>query len=132
VETKIAPPKCLPFQAVPEFLLDIALVTNMHPKPAMLHKCANPTCPHPFRKLSEGKLFLVETDSFSSSKSALRRWDEGVQRRVEHFWLCAQCAAVFTLTFEKGKGLKTIPLPDSVRKQPSASVVLAVAAADGA
>ena len=28
----------------------------------MLHKCANPACPVPFRKLSQGKLFLVETE----------------------------------------------------------------------
>ncbi|HXY03391.1 MAG TPA: hypothetical protein VEI49_07405 [Terriglobales bacterium] len=103
----------------------------MHQKPAMLHKCANPTCPNPFRKLSEGRLFLVETNSFTSSKSALRRWDEGTQHRVEHFWLCAQCAVVLTLTFEKGKGLKTVPLPDPVRKKPAASV-LAVTAADTA
>jgi len=104
----------------------------MHQNSAMLHKCANPTCPNPFRKLSEGKLFLVETDRFSSSKSALRRWDEGAQHRVEHFWLCAQCAAVLTLTFEKGKGLQTVPRPDAVRKKPPGSVVLPLAAADGA
>jgi hypothetical protein len=121
-----------PNQHLAASFLEIALASHMHQKPAMLHKCANPTCPNPFRKLSEGKLFLVETDGLSSSKSGLRRWDEGTQRRVEHFWLCAQCAAVLTLTFERGKGLKTVPLHDSVRKKPAASVVLAVAAADGA
>jgi hypothetical protein len=122
----------LSIQHLAAFSPDIVLVSYMHQKPAMLHKCANPACPNPFRKLSEGKLFLVETDRFSSSKLTLRRWDEGVQRRVEHFWLCAQCAAVLTLTFEKGKGLKTVPLPDPARKKPAASFPLTLAAADTA
>jgi hypothetical protein len=98
----------------------------------MLHKCANPSCANPFRKLSEGKLFLVETESFSPSKSLLRRWDEGVQHRIEHFWLCSQCASVLTLAFERGKGLKTVPLPESARKKPPVSVPLAAVAADSA
>jgi hypothetical protein len=98
----------------------------------MLHKCANPVCANPFRRLSEGKLFLVETDRFTSSRLTLRRWDDGVQRRVEHFWLCAQCAAVLTLTFEKGKGLKTVPLPNPARKKDAVSVPLALAAAETA
>jgi hypothetical protein len=94
----------------------------------MLHKCANPNCANPFRKLSEGKLFLVETDSFSPSKSVLRRWDEGIQHRIEHFWLCNQCASSLTLAFEKGKGLKTVPLPELGRRPPlSAAKAAAVA-----
>lgn len=98
----------------------------------MLHKCANPNCANPFRKLSEGKLFLVETESFLPGKSGLRRWDEGTQHRIEHFWLCAQCASVLTLAFEKGKGLKTIPLPEAIRKRPSVSVPLTAAVVDSA
>ncbi|MBV8051379.1 MAG: hypothetical protein JOZ80_09335 [Acidobacteriaceae bacterium] len=98
----------------------------------MLHKCANPTCANPFRKLSEGKLFLVETDGFSSSTSVLRRWDEGVHHRIEHFWLCAQCALVLTLTFEKGKGLKAVPLLDRTRKKPAVSAAPAIAVAESA
>jgi len=98
----------------------------------MLHKCANPTCANPFRKLSEGKLFLVETETYSPSKSTLRRWDEGVQHRIEHFWLCTQCASVLTLAFEKGKGLKTVPLAEPIRKKPAVSVPMAAALAEGA
>ena len=37
----------------------------------MLHKCANPACLIPFRKLSQGKLFLVETEPLGVSE--LRR-----------------------------------------------------------
>jgi hypothetical protein len=97
----------------------------------MLHKCANPNCANPFRKLSEGKLFLVETENFSASRSILRRWDEGIQHRIEHFWLCTQCASSLTLAFEKGKGLRTVPLPELGRKPPL-SIAKAAAVADTA
>jgi hypothetical protein len=118
--------------SLPNIVPGIALVNRLHQKPAMLHKCANPNCPNLFRKLSEGKLFLVETDRFASSTSVLRRWDQGVQHRIEHFWLCAECASVLTLTFETGKGLKTVPLLDSTRKKPAVSAALAVTAAESA
>jgi len=98
----------------------------------MLQKCANPSCLNPFRRLSEGKLFLVETGSRSTSNPELRRWDDGVPHRIEHFWLCSQCAAVLTLAFEKGKGLKTVPLPEAARRKPAASVSLAAITADSA
>jgi hypothetical protein len=98
----------------------------------MLQKCANPGCPNPFRKLSEGKLFLVETESRSSANAGLRRWDDGIPHRIEHFWLCGECAAVLTLAFEKGEGLKTVPLPEAAKKKMAAYVALAPAAADSA
>jgi hypothetical protein len=97
----------------------------------MLQKCANPSCPNPFRRLSEGKLFLVETENDHPSNAALRRWDGTTPHRIEHFWLCGECASVLTLAFEKGKGLKTVPLR-SADKKPAASVALAAAAADSA
>lgn len=95
---------------------------------AMLQKCANPSCANPFRKLSEGKLFLVETGSDELSNASLRRWDGPMPHRIEHFWLCNQCASVLTLAFEKGKGLKTVPLVQAGKKKPPASLALAAAA----
>lgn len=80
----------------------------------MLHKCANPACSNPFRRLSEGKLFQVETEYLAPAgndrkiQSHLGR----LPRRVEHFWLCNQCSSFLTLTFEKGRGMITVPLPD--------------------
>jgi len=82
----------------------------------MLHKCANPTCSNPFRKLSEGKLFLVEMKS--PSTSAATNWENGKPPRIEHFWLCDCCATVLTLSFEKGRGMVTVPLPE-IKKQPA-------------
>ncbi len=78
----------------------------------MLHKCANPACPNPFRQLSQGKLFQVETGDFTASiprpltpKRRLRSL-----RHVEHYWLCDECCSLLTLTFEKARGMITVPL----------------------
>ena len=85
----------------------------------MLHKCANPTCINPFRKLSEGKLFLVEIDGSLAGGQLPANWDGKTSRRIEHFWLCDQCAPVLTLSFEKGRGMVTVPLPEAVKRGPA-------------
>lgn len=79
----------------------------------MLHKCANPACSNIFRRLSEGKLFQVETDyleSPSPGKSGIPRNPRN-GRKVEHYWLCNECSPFLTLTFERGHGMITVPLP---------------------
>jgi len=83
----------------------------------MLHKCANPACSRPFRHLAEGKLFLIEVDG---SFPAARKSDGPAGHRVEHFWLCEPCASVLTLSFDRGRGMVTVPLPEVVRKRPAA------------
>jgi len=84
----------------------------------MLHKCANPNCAHPFRHLAEGKLFLAEIVGWHGPESPAGEWSDRTPPRVEHFWLCEQCACVLTLSFEKGKGMVTVPLPEAARKRP--------------
>ena len=84
----------------------------------MLYKCANPNCAHPFRHLAEGKLFLAETAGWHGSEPAGGKGNDRTPPRVEHFWLCEQCACVLTLCFEKGKGMVTVPLPEAMRKRP--------------
>jgi len=85
----------------------------------MLHKCANPDCVRPFRKLAEGKLFLIEIAGSCPPGRTATKWDGQTLHRVEHFWLCEPCASVLTLAFEKGRGMVTVPLPEAVRKRPS-------------
>jgi len=78
----------------------------------MLHKCANPACPSPFRSLRHGKLFLLETDPAApSSSSAQANRRDRLARRVERYWLCDGCSSILTLTFERGRGMVTVPLP---------------------
>lgn len=75
----------------------------------MLHKCANPACSNPFRRLNDGKLFQVEKPASPYSPQGGRNVRR--RRRVEHYWLCDDCSALLTLAFEKGRGLITVPLP---------------------
>ncbi len=36
---------------------------------------------------------------------------ERLARRVERYWLCDCCSSLLTLTFERGRGMVTVPLP---------------------
>ena len=85
----------------------------------MLFKCANPVCSKPFRRLDEGKLFQVETEHFpvSSIRQSLpSRRGRVLRQHVERYWLCDECAASLTLTFERGHGISVTPLPGIPRK----------------
>src|SRR5437016_10961414 len=109
----------------------------------MLHKCANPACSNPFRRLSEGKLFQVETEyAGPSNEQRCNHREFRRPPRVEHYWLCNECASFLTLTFEKGSGMITVPLPDlGIRKtvaavdradlRPAQEVLLAAGARTG-
>jgi hypothetical protein len=84
----------------------------------MLYKCANASCNAPFRRLREGKLFQVETEYFNGrgpSPAATKRIRPA--RRVEHYWLCDACSPFVTLTFDRGRGVITVPLPDGLGKK---------------
>lgn len=87
----------------------------------MLHKCANPNCTSPFRKLSQGKLFLVDTP-LEVSEPTRRRWKAQSRNRVEYYWLCDPCAFALTLSYEKGRGVVAVPRPANAKKTPPAAV----------
>jgi hypothetical protein len=79
----------------------------------MLSQCANSQCGKPFLKLREGKLFLVETDRLTrAGESAALPFVRArqQQRCVEHFWLCDDCAAQWTLVFDRDTGVGLAPL----------------------
>src|SRR5208282_1286385 len=78
--------------------------------------CANPGCPSLFRSLSLGKLFLVDCDSSvagSGTVPAIRRKrsERLSGHQIERYWLCDSCSTLLTLTFERGRGMITVPLP---------------------
>lgn len=85
----------------------------------MLHKCANPACLSPFRKLSQGKLFLVEAEADERSRSRRASRAGQPSHRIEYYWLCDQCAFVLTLSYEKGQGVIAVPRPEFVKKTPT-------------
>lgn len=93
----------------------------------MLHKCANPTCVIPFRRLREGKLFQVETEYFRDGRPrgrALRTLRPS--RHVEHYWLCDQCARQITLTFDLERGVIAVPLSGLAARKATKSETAAV------
>ena len=84
----------------------------------MLYKCANESCNTPFRRLREGKLFQVETEYFAGrGPSTHNARKTRPTRRVEHYWLCDACSPFVTLTFDQGRGVVTVPLPDGLGKK---------------
>jgi len=94
----------------------------------MLSQCANSQCSKPFLRLREGKLFLVETGRLtkpgeSVSPPFIRA--RQLQRQVEHYWLCDDCAAQWTLVYsDHGVGLAPL-------RRPIASAAVALGAACG-
>jgi hypothetical protein len=87
----------------------------------VLHKCANPACHSPFRKLSQGKLFLVETEPLEGLELRRAHWRGKCSHHIEYYWLCDQCAFVLTLSYEKGRGVVTAPRPEFGQKRPAAT-----------
>jgi hypothetical protein len=85
----------------------------------MLNRCANPGCARRFRKLEDGKLFLVEVDVAET----VRGTGTGrLFRHLEHYWLCDSCASILTLSFEHERGVVAVPLARPLGKIPAASV----------
>ncbi len=75
----------------------------------MLSKCANPECSSSFLYFHEGKLFRSETSSAPAGDDASP--DTGMKktaRRIEFFWLCANCAPKMTL-IKSGDGIAVQP-----------------------
>jgi hypothetical protein len=91
----------------------------------MLSHCANAECHKPFLRLREGKLFLMETDGLmkpgASAVPPFMRARQ-LQRQVEHYWLCDECAIQWTLIHDRERGVALVPV-----KRPVTSIPPAVA-----
>jgi hypothetical protein len=69
--------------------------------------------------LRQGKLFLMETEGVSNSGNLTVSASAPMRvqpRRVERYWLCDQCAEVWTLVQERSQGIELVPL-----RRPAAS-----------
>ena len=78
----------------------------------MLSRCANAQCCKPFLRLREGKLFLVETERVTKpGEPAVPPFVRArqQQRAVEHYWLCDECAAHWTLIYDRERGVTLAP-----------------------
>jgi hypothetical protein len=91
----------------------------------MLSRCANSRCGKPFLRLRDGKLFLVETERVTKpGESAAPPFVRARQqpRLVEHYWLCDDCAAQWTLVYDRGSGIALVAL-----RRPAASATAGTA-----
>jgi hypothetical protein len=81
----------------------------------VLSKCANPECDARFRYLRSGKLFQFEVSALHEtlemkSPSGTRTPIKKPAHKVEHFWLCEECAELLTLKNDKHHGVIVVPL----------------------
>jgi hypothetical protein len=80
----------------------------------MLSKCANPACATTFQYLRGGRLFKFELELFERESPSLvgsnSPGDKKPARRVEHFWLCGDCARYVTLSLERERKVVVVPL----------------------
>jgi hypothetical protein len=90
----------------------------------MLAKCANPKCSSRFLYLGEGKLFRIEVpapgEEGQPSGHPFLVTRKPV-RRVEHYWLCARCAASLTLAYDRNAGVIAVPRATAARQPPHAA-----------
>ncbi len=77
----------------------------------MLSQCANPSCTNRFRFLHDGKIFVLDCGPSTASEKADEGWNTA-SRRVETFWLCAECAQSWTVKFD-GRRAVTLPVSES-------------------
>jgi len=84
----------------------------------MVKTCANPACAAPFHYWRGGKLFRC--DLKTPSEPCLDVPDQICQlkptRSSVFFWLCENCCATMTLSFDPHKGLAVVPLRSTKRQ----------------
>jgi hypothetical protein len=105
----------------------------------MLSHCANPLCSTPFVRLREGKLFLVETESGAPAEKvraglpmrqgfqlvlneSTRKLDvpppmRKPPQRVDRYWLCDRCSALWTVTQNEDRSIVLVPLTGSANRK---------------
>lgn len=80
----------------------------------MLDKCANPVCSATFRKLRDGRMFVIEVGADYESNRV------GCVRQQHYFWLCKSCCRTMTLLAGKnGERIQVVPLPVAVGRAAS-------------
>jgi len=79
----------------------------------MVSKCANSECSAPFLYFHRGRLFRLETEGRQDRRRHLgdEMGSNKPLRRLEFYWLCDDCAAKMTLTFDRVSGVSVQPRP---------------------
>jgi hypothetical protein len=80
------------------------MVLNLRPK------CANPSCAAAFEWLAGGRLFRFTDDSRHPAPANGNDAGVSSSHPIGHFWLCERCSNVYTLRYERGRGVVIAPL----------------------
>jgi hypothetical protein len=82
----------------------------------VVSKCANPNCRAPFRYLREKALFPFETNYNSGPPVGIENIGIGRKgpRRLESFWLCANCSSSLIVRIVRGK-VEIVPRGDAAK-----------------
>lgn len=73
----------------------------------MLNKCANPACSDTFRRLTDGRVFVIEV------QAEYQRSAGGSARQRQYFWLCNSCCRTMTVILDKAGRVQVMPLDGS-------------------
>jgi len=89
----------------------------------MVTKCANHECANEFHYLRNGRLFIVEVDDRSHwlALGAQPAGERKKPHRIEHYWLCDECAPRLTLVIDRERGVVAIPTGTAVARRAAAS-----------
>jgi len=68
----------------------------------MLDKCANPACSATFRRLRDGRIFVIEVE--------IEAQDIASGRQLRYFWLCNSCRSTMTVIVDRDKRVQVLPL----------------------
>ena len=71
----------------------------------MVDKCANPACSERFRRLSQGRVFVIEVQADDQTSQSARQ--------LQYFWLCNSCCHTMTVMLDRANGVLVVPLPES-------------------
>lgn len=67
----------------------------------MVSKCANPGCGTDFKYFSEGRIYEFAADAKGAFNAVTEQPAKGARREL--FWLCQNCAQLFTLESANGR-----------------------------
>jgi hypothetical protein len=70
----------------------------------MITKCANPGCSNHFLYMNDGKVFRFELRCATDGDASFTN-QKKTARRIEFFWLCSNCAASMTVTYQQESGV---------------------------
>ena len=87
----------------------------------MVTKCANPLCANQFHYLRDGRLFIVEVEEGAGLPVPGPHLAGKKARRIEHYWLCDECAPTLTLAVDRQRGVVAVPVGTPVARRAAAS-----------